>query len=289
MLTNILVTTLVNAAAYAMLAVGFSLIFGVGRIINLAHTAYYMLAGFSIFALIGIAGCPAAPAILLTIALITAIAVFCYKALIDPMREHETTVLIITIALALVFQELMLKYFGGQFRSVPSLAKGFFVILGVQVTRQHALTCMVLAVILGAVWLLLQKTRLGLAIRATAQDKEVANLMGMDVSRIAAITAAISAALAATAGALVAPLNILEPHMWLHPLTIILAIVVLGGLGSIKGSILGAAIIALSESLVIFLLPQGSFLKGAFSLLIMIIVLLIRPEGLFGVVLEGER
>ena len=113
--------------------------------------------------------------------------------------------------------------------------------------------------------------------------------MGMDVSSIATATAAISAALAATAGALVAPLNILEPHMWLHPLTIILAIVVLGGLGSIKGSILGAIIIALSESLVIFLVPQGSFLKGAFSLLIMIIVLLIRPEGLFGVVLEGER
>ncbi|HOA36268.1 MAG: branched-chain amino acid ABC transporter permease [Dethiobacteria bacterium] len=289
MLANILVTTLVNAAAYAMLAVGFSLIFGVGRIINLAHTAYYMLAGFSIYTLVATAGCPAAPAVLLTIALITVIAVLCYKLLIDPMREHETTVLIITIALALVFQELMLKYFGGQFRSVPSLARGFFVILGVQVTRQHALTCMVLVLILGAVWLLLQKTRLGLAIRATAQDKEVANLMGMDVSRIAAITAAISAALAATAGALVAPLNILEPHMWLHPLTIILAIVVLGGLGSIKGSILGAVIIALSESLVIFLLPQGSFLKGAFSLLIMIIVLLIRPEGLFGVALEGER
>ena len=289
MLANILETTLVNAAAYAMLAVGFSLIFGVGRIINLAHTAYYMLAGFSIYTLVATAGCPAAPAVLLTIALITVIAVLCYKLLIDPMREHETTVLIITIALALVFQELMLKYFGGQFRSVPSLARGFFVILGVQVTRQHALTCMVLVLILGAVWLLLQKTRLGLAIRATAQDKEVANLMGMDVSRIAAITAAISAALAATAGALVAPLNILEPHMWLHPLTIILAIVVLGGLGSIKGSILGAVIIALSESLVIFLLPQGSFLKGAFSLLIMIIVLLIRPEGLFGVALEGER
>lgn len=289
MLANILVTTLVNAAAYAMLAVGFSLIFGVGRIINLAHTAYYMLAGFSIYTLVATAGCPAAPAVLLTIALITVIAVLCYKLLIDPMREHETTVLIITIALALVFQELMLKYFGGQFRSVPSLARGFFVILGVQVTRQHALTCMVLVLILGAVWLLLQKTRLGLAIRATAQDKEVANLMGMDVSRIAAITAAISAALAATAGALVAPLNILEPHMWLHPLTIILAIVVLGGLGSIKGSILGAVIIALSESLVIFLLPQGSFLKGAFALLIMIIVLLIRPEGLFGVALEGER
>ena len=172
MLTNILITTLVNAAAYAMLAVGFSLIFGVGRIINLAHTAYYMLAGFAIFALTGMAGFSAAPAILLSIAAITIIAVLCYKTLIDPMREHETTVLIITIALALVFQELMFKFFGGQFRSVPSLAKGFFVILGVQVTRQHALTCAVLAVILGAVWLLLQKTRLGLAIRATAQDKD---------------------------------------------------------------------------------------------------------------------
>ncbi|NLA26467.1 MAG: branched-chain amino acid ABC transporter permease, partial [Firmicutes bacterium] len=94
MLANILITTLVNAAAYAMLAVGFSLIFGVGRIINLAHTAYYMLAGFSIFALVSMAGCPAAPAILISVILITIIAVLCYKVLIDPMREHETTVLI---------------------------------------------------------------------------------------------------------------------------------------------------------------------------------------------------
>lgn len=289
MLANILVTTLVNGAAYAMLAVGFSLIFGVGRIINLAHTAYYMLAGYSIFTLVRLAGLAYVPAIALSILLVAVVAVLCYKLLIDPMREHETTVLIITIALALVFQELMLKFFGGHFRSVPSVAEGSVSILGVQVTRQQAITCAVLVVILVAVWLLLHRTRFGLAVRATAQDMEVANLMGMDVSRIATLTAAVSAALSAAAGALVAPLNILEPHMWLNPLTIILAIVVLGGMGSIKGSIYGAAIIALSESLVIFLVPQGSFLKGAFSLLIMIIVLLIRPEGLFGVALEGER
>jgi len=106
---------------------------------------------------------------------------------------------------------------------------------------------------------------------------------------VATLTVGVAAGLAGLAGALVAPLQILEPHMWLHPLTIVLAIAVLGGLGSLKGSVIGAFILALSETLVVFLIPLGAFLKGAFSLAVMILVLLVRPEGLFGVAFEEER
>ncbi|NLC77017.1 MAG: branched-chain amino acid ABC transporter permease, partial [Clostridia bacterium] len=139
------------------------------------------------------------------------------------------------------------------------------------------------------VWLLLSRTNLGLAIRVTAQDREVANLMGINVSLISMITMGLATMLAATAGALVAPIFVLEPRMWLQPLTVVLAIVVLGGMGSLKGSIYGALIIALVETLVVFLIPMGSFLRGAVALAIMIAILLIRPEGLFGVSFEGER
>jgi branched-chain amino acid transport system permease protein len=113
--------------------------------------------------------------------------------------------------------------------------------------------------------------------------------MGINVGRIAMYTMGIAVVLAALAGALVAPLWVLEPHMWLHPLIIILAIVVLGGMGSIKGSLAGAFILAFAETLVTFVVPNGSFLKGAMSLSVMLAVLLIRPEGLFGVAFEEER
>ncbi|MDO9333045.1 MAG: hypothetical protein Q7T57_00775, partial [Dehalococcoidales bacterium] len=115
------------------------------------------------------------------------------------------------------------------------------------------------------------------------------NLMGINVSRILLITMTIASALAAIAGVVVAPTLVLEPYMWTHPLVMIMAIVVLGGLGSVKGSLIGAFIIGFVETAVVFLLPSGSFLKGAIALIVMVVILLVRPEGLFGVVFEEER
>ena len=289
MLSDILITAVINAGVYAMLAMGFSLIFGVARIINMAHTAFYMLAGYVVFSLTSVLGLPLLPSMLLAIAAVVVVAVIAYRLLIDPMREHEASVLIITVTLAMVFQELMLLFYGGHFRSVPALVSGFVTVLGVRVNSQYVVTIVAMVAILVAVWIVLMRTRLGLAIRATAQDREIANVMGMNVSMIMTVSMAIASAMAATAGVLVAPLFILEPRIWLQPLTVVLAIVVLGGIGSLKGSIIASAIIALCETLVTFLLPSGAFLKGAFSLGVMIVVLLIRPEGLFGVSFEGER
>lgn len=289
MIENIIVNGLINGGVYALLAVGFSLIFGVARIINLAHTAFYMLAAYFFYVFIRFLGLLPAASVLLAIIAVALVGMASYKLTIAPIREHETTVLIVTIAVAMVFQELILLTFGGTFRGLPSLIPGYAVLLGVKVTYQHILTFgAVFAVLLGA-WLLLMKTKLGIAIRCSAQDREVANLMGMNVARIATITMAIAVTLAAIAGALVAPLMVLEPQMWLHPLIIILAIVVLGGMGSIKGSVAGAFILAFAETLVVFLVPNGAFLKGALSLTIMLAVLLTRPEGLFGVAFEEER
>ena len=133
------------------------------------------------------------------------------------------------------------------------------------------------------------KTRFGLAIRATAQDRETANLMGMDEAWIAVTTMAVSVGLAALAGAIVVPLSVLNPLMWMPPLIMMMAVVVLGGIGSLKGSFIGAYILGFTEALVVFFLPKGSFLKLSVALSIMILVLLIRPEGLFGIAFEEER
>jgi branched-chain amino acid transport system permease protein len=289
MILDIITSGLINGSVYALLAIGFSLIFGAARIVNLAHTAFYMVASYCIYYATHKMGIHPVFAMLVAIILVTLIGLVCYRLFIDPIREHEAAVLIATIALAMAMQEVMLLIFTGDFLSVPALVKGYLKIIGVKIAYQQLLTIGVALLILAGVWAVLMRTRLGLAVRATAQDREVANLMGMNESKVAMITMGISVGLAAFAGAVVVPLAVVNPHMWMHPLIMMLAVVVLGGLGSLKGSFVGAYILGFAESLVVFLIPMGAFLKGSVALSIMILVLLIRPEGLFGVAFEEER
>jgi branched-chain amino acid transport system permease protein len=289
LLQDIAVTGLVNGGVYALLAIGFSLIFGVARIVNIAHTAFYMLAAYCFYTLLTKTGLGFVLSGLIAVSAVTAFSVLCYRLVIEPVREHEAAVLIATIALALVFQELMLFTFGGHFLGIPSTLEGAVRVAGVSIPYQRLLILVVAGAALVLVWFVLYRTRLGLAIRATANDLEVANLMGMNVNRVAMATVAISVALASVAGVVVAPVYVVDPFMWLAPLVTMLAIVVLGGLGSLKGSLVGALVIGYVEAITVFAVPAGAYLKGAVALLIMVIVLLVRPEGLFGVVFEEER
>jgi branched-chain amino acid transport system permease protein len=289
MLQDILITGLVNGGVYALLAIGFSLIFGVARIVNIAHTAFYMLAAYCFYTLLVKFNMGFVLAGTISVVGVTLLSVLCYRLVIEPVREHESAVLIATIALALVFQELMLFSFGGHYLGIPSTLEGGVRLAGVSIPYQRMLILAVAAVMLGVVWFVLYRTRVGLAIRATANDLEVANLMGMNVHRIAMITVALSVSLAAVAGVVVAPVFVVDPFMWLAPLVTMLAIVVLGGLGSMKGSLIGALAIGYIEAITVFVLPAGAYLKGAVALAIMVAVLLVRPEGLFGVAFEEER
>src|SRR6267142_1183703 len=267
MFQDILVTGLVNGSAYALLAIGFSLIFGVARIVNIAHTAFYMLAAYCLYALLVRVGLGVPLSGVIAVVSVTLLSVACYRLVIEPVRQHEAAVLIATIALALIFQETMLRIFGGSYLGIPSAIEGVANVFGMGIPWQRLLILIVAGAMLGATWFLLYRTRLGLAIRATANDLEVANLMGVSV----------------------APVFVVDPFMWLAPLVTVLSIVVLGGLGSIHGSVIGALVIGYVEAITVFALPQGAFLKGAVALSIMVIVLLVRPEGLFGVAFEEER
>ena len=286
---NIIITGLITGSMLALLAISFSLIFGVARIVNIAHTAFYMVAAYCIFSLTGKFGLNPIAGMMIAVVVVTVLGLLAYKFLIDPIREHEAAVLIATIALAMIFQEAVMLIFTGDYRTVSALIEGYFVVTGVKVFYQQVLTFGVVLLILGLLWVLLMKTKLGLAIRSTAEDREVANLMGMNDSRLAMITMGISAALAGFTGAVLAPLTVLNPYMWMEPLIMMMAVVVLGGLGSIKGSFVAAYILGFTEALVVFLIPKGAFLKGSVALSIMILVLLLRPEGLFGITFEEER
>jgi branched-chain amino acid transport system permease protein len=289
MILDILITSLINGSTYALLAIGFSLVFGVARIVNIAHTAFYMVAAYCIYFVTFKLGLNPFIGMLSGVVVATLVGLIVYKIFIDPIREHEGAVLIATIALAIALQEVMLLIFSGDYLSVPPLVPGYFTIFSVKVFYQQMITVASALLVLALLRALLMKTRLGLAIRATAQDREVANLMGMNESRVAMLTVGISIALAGFTGAVIVPLTIVEPFMWLHPLIMMMAVVVLGGLGSIKGSFIAAYILGFAEALVVFILPMGAFLKGSVALSIMILVLLIRPEGLFGIAFEEER
>jgi branched-chain amino acid transport system permease protein len=289
MLEGILIRGLVSGGIYALLAIGFSLIFGVARMVNLAHTSFYMLASYGIYIFASQMGLDPILAALISLVVTAIIGVATYKVFIDRVREHHVTVMLITLAVAMIYQEVIMLGFGGHYLAAPTFVEGFWTILGIKVSLQHMLTFGVVLLVLAGVWALLNRTRLGIAIRAVAQDSEIANLMGINVSRVLVITMGLAATLAAIAGVVVAPTLVLEPYMWTHPLIMIMAIVTLGGLGSVKGSFIGAFIIGFVEVAVVFLKPELAFLKGAFALVVMVAILLFRPEGLFGITFEEER
>ncbi len=285
----IIVSALVHGGIYALLAMGFSLIFGNARVINLAHTGFFMLAAYGLWYFMRRLGLDAGWAILITVPSVTLVGILAYRFLINPIREHHAAVLLMTVALAIAFQQLMVSIFSSFYWAIPPLISGFRVILGVSVTNQQLLTLGIVAVIVVIVWLVLARTKLGIALRATAQDAEVANLMGISVPRTLMITMGIATAMAAIAAVAVAPIWIISPDMWTPPLVMVMVIVVLGGLGSIKGAIIGAFIVALVEVSVKVLMPQYNYLAVVFAILAMVIVLIVRPGGLFGVLFEEER
>jgi len=286
---RIIILTLVTGGIYALLAIGFSLIFGNARVINLAHTGFFMLTAYGLWYFMRRLGIDVAWAILITVPAVTLLGILAYRYLINPIREHLAAVLLMTIALAMVFQELMTALFSNNYWAIPPLIPGFTEILGVRVLNQHLLTLGIVVVVIVIVWLILAKTKLGIALRATAQDAEVANLMGISVPRTLMITMGIATALAALAAVAVAPIWTIYPAMWTPPLVMIMVVVVLGGLGSIKGAIIGAFIIALVEVSVSTLMPTYAYLKVVFAILAMVIVLSVRPGGLFGIMFEEER
>lgn len=289
MVGSIIVLTLVRGGVYAILASGMTLIFGVGGMINLAHTAFLMLAGYGMYYFTRELGLGNIPAMGLSVVGVTLLSIVIYRFFIHKVRQHGEMILLMTVAFAMIFQETMLVIFGSYYRSTDRLIPGITEILGVRVPNQYLLILGVTVALFIILWLVLTKTKLGIALGATASDAEVAGLVGINVSRTMQISMGIATCLAAVAGVLVAPLWTISPFMWTDPLMIILVIIILGGLGSIKGSLIGAFIIALVEVLTQLYVPSGAHLSTPFVMIVLVIVLVVRPGGLFGLVFEEEK
>ena len=277
---EILIVGAVSSAIYAMLAVGFTLIFGVARILNLAHGSFYALGAYGAYFFTAQFKLPLLAAALLSIALVAVFGIFVERVLVRPMRKSQLAVLMITLAVALVVEQAMFLTFGSEYRNVPAFVETKFTIGGVDVGGQRLLALGVGVVLIGLLWSFIQYTRLGAAILAISQDPEAANYMGIPSDRIFSIVMAISAALAAAAGVLAGPFLTVQPTMWLLPIVKAFAIVVVGGLGSIPGSILAALMLGYAETIVGYMISTSW--TEIVSVLATLLMLVVRPAGMFG-------
>ena len=277
---NVLIYGAVISAIYAMLAVGFTLIFGVARILNLAHGAFYALGAYTVYALTANFHVPLLAAAVIAVLFVAAFGVVMERVLVRPLRSSALAVLMITLAVALMVEQVLLLVFGSEARNVPSMVTGTLRIGAVDVGGQRLLALVGSIAILSGLWLFMQHTRLGAAILAISQDAEAARYMGIPSDRIYSIVMGLSAGIAAAAGVLVAPFQTVIPSMGLLPLVKAFAIVIVGGLGSIPGSIVGALLLGYTETIVAF---QVSIeWSQIVSVLAVLLTLVIRPAGFFG-------
>ncbi len=270
----------VTSAIYAMLAVGFTLIFGVARILNLAHGSFYALGAYGAYVLTSIAGLPllvATPLVVLGVALF---GMGVERVLIRPMRKSQLAVLMISLAVSLVVEQALFLIFGSEYRNVPSFIDTKFHIGGVDVAGQRLLTLVVAVAAIGALYTFIQRTRLGSAILAISQDPEAAQYMGIPSDRIFGVVMAISAGLAALAGIMAGPFLSVQPSMHLLPIVKAFAIVVVGGLGSIPGSIVAALMLGYAETLVAYGISTSW--TEIVSVAATLLMLVLRPAGFFG-------
>jgi branched-chain amino acid transport system permease protein len=277
---EILIFGAVTSAIYAMLAVGFTLIFGVARILNLAHGSFYALGAYGAYVLTTIFKVPllvAAPLVVVGVALF---GMLVERVLIRPMRTSQLAVLMISLAVSLVVEQALFLIFGSEYRNVPSFIDQKFVIGGVDVAGQRLLTLVVAVVSIGGLYLFIQKTRLGSAILAISQDPEAAQYMGIPSDRIFGVVMAMSAGLAALAGIMAGPFLSVQPSMHLLPIVKAFAIVVVGGLGSIPGSIVAALMLGYAETLVAYGISTSW--TEIVSVAATLLMLVLRPAGFFG-------
>ncbi len=267
-------------AIYSMIAVGFTLIFGVAGIINLSHGAFYMLGAYLAYTFMTLLKINVVLSALLAAAGVALIGMAIDRFAIRPMRDRHAYVLILTLALALFTQELMYGLYGSYGKSVPNFMTGEIVLGGVFVSYQKLLTFIVGAALMVLFWLFIKKTRTGKSIFAVAQNKDAAILVGIQYERVYLMTMGISAGLAAVAGVFIAPILEAVPTMWAFPLFKAFAIVIIGGLGSLGGAIITSLFLGYAETIVSMLLSANY--ADMVYLVAIILVLIFKPTGLSG-------
>ena len=290
---------MVTAAVLALTAMGLSIVFGVMRVVNVAHGEFYMLGAVFAYVIASTLGAhPAvgfAAALVLAPLLVGALAALTDRAILQRIAYNPERTIVATIGVGYIIQQSTLMSFGPDARAVaPPFSQrialpwvewtdagiGFYFPWGLSITSYKLFVIAAAVVILGGIWVLMTRTRFGLVMRATQQDRDMARAFGVPVDRVFAWVFGLGAALAAIGAVLVVPVQQAHYLMGHDPLLLSFVVVIIGGLGSLPGTVIAALLIGLTDGIVsVFFSPT---LAKVIATLAVAMVLVFRPQGLMG-------
>ena len=282
---NVIFNGTLNGAVLSLIALGYSLVYGVGHIMNLAHGAYFMLTGYLLLWGLRIFPGLLFLNVIFVVAIVTIIGGLTYILLIKPLQDSQVGVVLITFGLAFAIEQIVLINFGTDSVSISKylIFDSTTEFLGFPMADQSIFFIVMSLAIVSLFALFISKSKLGKSIRAVSQDREAAVLMGINANRTLFYTVVISALLASVAGSLYLPGAALTgPSMGWSYLTSSFAVVILGGMGSLVGSVVGGYIVGYITSFTSVFIPNGPSWAHLVPLIVILIVLIIRPRGLFG-------
>jgi branched-chain amino acid transport system permease protein len=283
-----LILGLLLGGVYALAAAGLTLIFGVMRVINIAHGAFLILAAFITYSLWDVWGLDPLLGVALTTPIVFVLGWITYKLFVAPIRTAPmASTVLLTFGLALVIEGAMGEIWGNNSTSIrPSYADESFTIGGIFLPKAQLYGGLLAIVVLAVLWLVLTRTWLGRAIRAAAVNPSSAELVGIRVGAVAALVFGIGIAAAGAGGAITGVLYPFVPGSHYQWIARLLAIVVLGGMGSLNGAMLGALVFGVAETMTsAYVSPSWA---TAVPYAIVFAVLLIRPQGLLGTRLRED-
>jgi len=276
-----LLNAVMLGGTYALLGIGLTLIFGIMRVVNFTHGELYAFGAYMMYAFVMLAGVNFFAALAIAIVLGAMLGAALELVLLRRLRGADIdTTMLVMIGAWIALQNAEQFAWSGVAKSIANPFPAAPLVIGaVSVAWNRVFVLVVALLLIGTTYLVIQKTKLGKAMRATFQDRDTAALMGVQIGSIHTVTFALGSALAAAAGALLGPVFVAYPSMGDLAASKAFAIVILGGLGSIPGATLGGFILAMAEELGAGYISSGY--RDAMSFLLIMVILLFRPTGMF--------
>ena len=277
---QILIQGLLLSGLYALIAVGFTMIFSIGRVLNLAYGSSLMVGGYTYLYFSQILGIPKLAGLAMAAFAGCLMGLLVFRLIVKTLEGADVAIEIATLILAVVIQAAIVLLFGDSSKILLPIIPGVVRVSGAAVTYNILAAMLVGWAVLLALHFYVRMTHTGRAMSAVSMDLKGAAISGIEPDRINMITWGLSGALGAVAGVFFASYTQLSPSMWVAPLIISVAVVIVGGIGSIIGTLIVAHIIGFMEVIVTaWIAPE---LRGVFTMLLIICVLILRPQGLFG-------
>ncbi len=277
---QIVVNGLMSSLVYILMALGFTLIFGIMRVINFAHGELYMIAAFLVYALVGSLGWNYYLVVVLAALTLGLFGATLERVLFRHFLGRELQGMILALAVSITLQAAAFILFGPNDLSAPRPVSGVFDLGALVVPRDRVAVGAGALIILFAFYVFMRYTKSGLAMRAVVQDEDIASIHGVRPKIIHPLAFGIGAMLAGFAGALMAPIYTIHPYMGAQPMLKAFIVVILGGLGSVPGAVLGGIVLGLLES--VFATLVNTTVATMVSFGIVVLILLFKPTGLMG-------